>query len=209
MLLLGSAGNTPATEDRIEGITRLEKLVFLLHRETPVGELISEDPDFKPYNFGPFSKKLYEAIDILRMAGLVTEQSSSATTPDDLWESEEVVGVESSDPYATRDISLTDEGKRYYTALMADLPGLAQSTSAYLGLGTPFFIAGIAVGWRAGSLKTTLFAQWDGPATLARNGLSEKAGRLLVTIQEQIGGTAVEGGAIEFDPLRVKNDPVS
>lgn len=76
-----------------------------------------------------------------------------------------------------------------------------------LALGTSFFLAGLAVGWRSASLRTTLFAQWDGPAALARNGLSEKAGKLLVTIQKQIGGTAVEGGAIEFDPLRVKNDP--
>lgn len=122
VLLLGAPGNTPATKDRIEGITRLEKLVFLLQEETPVGELISEDPGFEPYNFGPFSKKVYEAIDLLRMAGLVTESSSSASTPDDLWESEEVVGVESSDPYATRNISLTEDGKRYYAALVADLP---------------------------------------------------------------------------------------
>jgi uncharacterized protein len=122
VLLLGAPGSSPSTKDRIEGITRLEKLVFLLQRETPVGEMLSEDPGFEPYNFGPFSRKVYEAIDLLRSADLVTEQSASASTPDDLWESEAVVGIETPDPYATRNISLTDEGRKYYDALVADLP---------------------------------------------------------------------------------------
>jgi hypothetical protein len=108
VLILGAPGGLPAHEGRIDGITRLEKLVFLLEQESSLGKLLSESPDFKPYNFGPFSAKVYAAIDTLVLAGL--------------WESEAVVGIEPSDAYATRNVSLTQRGQRYYKALIRDLP---------------------------------------------------------------------------------------
>jgi hypothetical protein len=122
VLLLGAPGGTTLARGRIEGITRLEKLVFLLQAETELGKLMSEDPEFKPYNFGPFSAKVYEAIDMLVLAGLATDSSSFAASPDDSWESEEVIGMEAPDPYATRNLTLTETGLRYYQALLDELP---------------------------------------------------------------------------------------
>jgi len=122
VLILGAPGGLKANQGRIEGITRLEKLVFLLEQESSLGGLLSENPDFKPYNFGPFSAKVYAAIDTLVLAGLAEDSTSAASTPDDLWESEAVVGIEPSDAYATRNVSLTQKGQRYYKALIRDLP---------------------------------------------------------------------------------------
>lgn len=55
----------------LNGITRLEKLVFLLEKETSfsgIGDLFK----FTAYNFGPFSKDVYESIDFLESCNLIT-----------------------------------------------------------------------------------------------------------------------------------------
>lgn len=55
----------------LNGITRLEKLIFLLIRETEF-EGIAQFFVFKPHNFGPFSKEVYEAVDFLASCELIT-----------------------------------------------------------------------------------------------------------------------------------------
>ena len=54
VLLLGAPTTNRFLQNRIDGITRLEKLVFLIERESSLSELITEDSNFIPYNFGPF-----------------------------------------------------------------------------------------------------------------------------------------------------------
>jgi uncharacterized protein len=49
------------------GATRLEKLIFLLSRDTPMANSF----DFRAYKFGPYSKAVYEAADFLRQVNLV------------------------------------------------------------------------------------------------------------------------------------------
>ncbi len=52
------------------GVTRLEKLVFLLAEEaglTDIGQMFA----FRAYKFGPYSKGVYEAADFLQSADLV------------------------------------------------------------------------------------------------------------------------------------------
>jgi hypothetical protein len=127
ILILGAPGGLQGSQGRIEGITRLEKLVFLLEQETDTGKLLSEDPAFRPHHFGPFSAKVYEAIDTLVLAGLVEDSSSPSQTPDDSWESEVVVGLEPADPYATRNVALTATGHRYYEALLKEIPAATET----------------------------------------------------------------------------------
>lgn len=57
VLLLGAPSDRSKTADRIEGITRLEKLLFLLNQEADVSDLLTEDPEFHSHNFGQFSAK--------------------------------------------------------------------------------------------------------------------------------------------------------
>jgi uncharacterized protein len=129
VLLLGAPSESLALRGRIEGITRLEKLIFLLENETDLQELLDETAGFEAHNFGPFSSKIYQAVDTLTAAGLVEDSAELASSSEDSWESEEVVGTRPADPYATRNFTLTERGRRYYEALVNELP---QSTQKML-----------------------------------------------------------------------------
>lgn len=122
VLLLGAPARSPALRDRIEGITRLEKLVFLLEQETNLGELLTERPEFVAHNFGPFSAKVYQAVETLEAADLITDSAALSPTEEDSWESDQIIGEEPATSYTTRDFELTDLGRQYYRALIEELP---------------------------------------------------------------------------------------
>ena len=70
VLLLGA---TP--DNAVKGITPLEKMIFVLERETPVGELLTEESEYQPYRFGqklttacphPFSRAEFAHLLIVR-----------------------------------------------------------------------------------------------------------------------------------------------
>ncbi|WP_257300786.1 helix-turn-helix transcriptional regulator [Haloarchaeobius sp. FL176] len=64
-----------ACEDNcVEGRTRLQKLVFLMEQELNevlTASLDSSDYNFIPYDYGPFSKELYDDLDSLEEDGLI------------------------------------------------------------------------------------------------------------------------------------------
>ena len=122
VLLLGAPSKAPALQNQIEGVTRLEKLIFLLMQETPIGDQLIEDPGFEPHNFGPFSAKVYQAVDVLVAYGLLQDSAELSPSTEDSWETEEVVGTVQANPYATRNFTLTERGRKYYEALIRDLP---------------------------------------------------------------------------------------
>ncbi len=70
ILLLLEANERLLHKDAISGITRLEKLLFLLKNETDF-EGIASFFVFEPHNFGPFSKEVYEAVDFLEGCELI------------------------------------------------------------------------------------------------------------------------------------------
>jgi uncharacterized protein len=124
VLLLGAPTRAKSLKDRIEGVTRLEKLVFLLQHETQLGKQLGVDADFTGHNFGPFSAKIYQAVELLNAAQIIQDSANIAPTDDDAWENDNVIYGESdlSDRYSTRNFSLTERGRRYYQALIKDLP---------------------------------------------------------------------------------------
>lgn len=130
VLLLGAPSESAALRDRIEGITRLEKLIFLLENETDLQNLLDEAAGFEAHNFGPFSSKIYQAVDTLAAAGLLEDSAELASSSEDFWEAEEVVGSKPADPYATRNFALTERGRRYYEALIKELPQSAEKSLA-------------------------------------------------------------------------------
>lgn len=71
-LALASVGD----EEPIEGRTRLQKMVFVVQRELAKEEDLREDQqyDFFPYDYGPFSKELADAIDEMIEEGLLDEE---------------------------------------------------------------------------------------------------------------------------------------
>lgn len=122
VLLLGAPARSPALRDRVEGITRLEKLVFLLENETDLDQLLTETADFVGHNFGPFSVKVYQAVETLEAAGLLTDSASVSPTEEDSWEIDNLIGESEASAYTTRDFELTDLGRQYYAAVLAELP---------------------------------------------------------------------------------------
>ena len=131
VMILGAPSDAPTLQGRVEGITRLEKLVFLLQKESEIGSLLTEDPDYRPDNFGPFSVKVYQAVETLAAANLVMDSSELSQSTEDMWESSQIVGTES-DPYATRNFSLTQRGEKYYRALINELPEDTENKLAQL-----------------------------------------------------------------------------
>ncbi|OIQ82043.1 hypothetical protein GALL_361760 [mine drainage metagenome] len=113
-------------EGEIQGITRLEKLVFLLEKETESSKWLDQSAEFKPYNFGPFSEKVYQAVDMLAAAELIEDSYSPASDDTDTWEQRECIGRDNrfgnTDPFTTRNFRLTERGKRYFEALSKELP---------------------------------------------------------------------------------------
>ena len=127
VLILGAPSDAPALQGRIEGITRLEKLVFLLQKESEIGSLLTEDPEYRADNFGPFSVKVYQAVETLAAAELINDSADLSQSTEDAWETGELVGTEP-DPYATRNVTLTSRGKKYYRALINELSSDAEKS---------------------------------------------------------------------------------
>jgi hypothetical protein len=70
LLLILDANERLFKRRAFNGVTRLEKLVFLLGYEADVPEVESLF-SFRKYKFGPFSKALYEASEFLQSSELV------------------------------------------------------------------------------------------------------------------------------------------
>ena len=126
VLLLGAPGGKERP-GYLEGVTRLEKLIFLLERETPARDWMTEKADFRSYRFGPFSSKIYEAADTLAAAGIIKDSAKTADDVEDRWESVTALVDEADvDPYTARTFELTDRGKKYYDVLVDELPANAE-----------------------------------------------------------------------------------
>lgn len=74
LLLLRAPTKVRSARDRIEGITRLEKLLYLAERETEIPAHVESRFTFKAYHYGPYSKEVYEAVDLLEEAQLLKEE---------------------------------------------------------------------------------------------------------------------------------------
>jgi hypothetical protein len=120
VLLLGAESRVPSLSGRLEGITRLEKLVFLLEKESKLRDLLDEELEFHAYDFGPFSSKIYQAVDVLEAAGLIQDNIRYSGGADDTWETVHIVGEDA--PYSTREFVLTDLGRKYFAALLQEIP---------------------------------------------------------------------------------------
>ena len=70
ILLLLEANEKILGKRAMGGVTRLEKLLFLLQKETNF-EKMGSFYKFTAHNFGPFSKDVYEALDFLEGCELI------------------------------------------------------------------------------------------------------------------------------------------
>ena len=89
LILLLLAAPTRWAQDRINGITRLEKLLFLIDKECKHDVAIAGSFEFVAYHYGPYSREVYEAVELLEEAELI--QESRAFTDSDLDRAEELL----------------------------------------------------------------------------------------------------------------------
>lgn len=95
LLLLYVPGKSAEINEPISGRTRLVKMIFLFRNEIfpsfKKGNIdISLDRfyDFSPYDYGPFSKDVYDDINFFQLKGFVESTPSDETVPEAIAEYE-------------------------------------------------------------------------------------------------------------------------
>jgi hypothetical protein len=135
VLLLLGISPTGELSEGIGGITRLQKLLFLLEREQDLVPLECGF-DFAAYKAGPYSSRLYDDLEFLENLGLIESQiAAEATTAEaaevDLLNFDELMGdsadvsgatpadgLGAADAYEERRFQITEEGRKHITSLI-------------------------------------------------------------------------------------------
>jgi uncharacterized protein len=116
VLLLLLLAMSDKSKQRVASITRIEKLMFLLQKETVFSGALHEKFAFKPWKFGPFSQGIYEDLDLLISARLVDVEERELANYVEYTEQNELsdnpLGSEPGEPVVERVFSLTDRGKK-------------------------------------------------------------------------------------------------
>ncbi len=86
LVLLYAKGVSGEKCEPIEGITRLQKFVFLLNQGRLPGEVveIAKEYGYQPYKMGPYSDELRDDVETLISLGLVKTEKLTYWIPDDL-----------------------------------------------------------------------------------------------------------------------------
>jgi len=128
ILLLLRAGETSTSSGHINGITRLEKLLFLATKEQGIDKLVVDPFVFRPYHYGPYSKEVYEAVELLEEAGLVQEERFLGENQLD--EAEELALDVSEELGVERRFRLTPAGEKVADLLASRTPEAFESLSS-------------------------------------------------------------------------------
>lgn len=99
--------------EEIEGITKVQKLLFIIEEETLFGEKYGReiDFDFNPYKMGPFSPKVYDEVSLLLNMNAI-EKEELDKSHSDAWEFEDYTKQKSSNELAGQRFIITQKGKK-------------------------------------------------------------------------------------------------
>ena len=115
LLLLSAPTSDEAQRFRCNGITRLEKLLFLVEEETDFADHVAVELfTFKPYHYGPYSREVYDAVDLLQALRLLEQRQVDVATGLDLGEESEALDefdINRDDRYVERQLVLTQDGR--------------------------------------------------------------------------------------------------
>lgn len=115
LLLLAAETSNPKQRFRCDGITRLEKLVFLLKQETDFDNEVSDPFTFEAYHYGPYSREIYDAVDFLKAMQLMSERQVDVNSGLDVGEEVEALdpydALGEEDRYIERQLELTEDGR--------------------------------------------------------------------------------------------------
>jgi predicted DNA binding CopG/RHH family protein len=102
VLLLHSPGRKG--DDAIVGMTRLQKLLFVIEQK-----LAADHPRFYAYNFGPYSDEIPDVVDALKLAGFLSgSEGVKAALPS--FEEMVATAEERSGPRVNEDFALSERG---------------------------------------------------------------------------------------------------
>ena len=82
LLMLGTGKDETDIANGINGITRLQKFLFLLENENYI-EKIDDGYQFKPYKARPYSPTLYDDLEFLENLGLIKAEPSGVATEEE------------------------------------------------------------------------------------------------------------------------------
>lgn len=135
VLLLLGIGTPNDVGGGIGGITRLQKLLFLLEEEEDL-RLKKDGFEFAAYKAGPYSARLYDDLEFLENLGMIqSEVAGEATEPEasevDLLTFDELIGdgaehtdggdadgIGAADAYQERRYTLTEKGRKRVARLI-------------------------------------------------------------------------------------------
>jgi uncharacterized protein len=123
LLMLAAPTEVETVRGRVFGITRLEKLLYLADIETKAQDKVSEPLVFQPYHYGPYSKEVYEAVELLERVGLLREERAVGKTLDEM---EEIATDATDETRIERRFFLTEEGASVATLLTSQHPDVVQ-----------------------------------------------------------------------------------
>ena len=117
LLVLAAPTVCAAAAGRVDTVTRLEKLLFLV-TERCAPDIAAEPLRFEPWDYGPYSRDVYEAVLLLEHAGLIREDR--VLCGDDLDRAEELLWADTTNELGyERRLSLTDDGAKVAAVLAA------------------------------------------------------------------------------------------
>ena len=167
LLLLAAPTNWQQATNRINGITRLEKLLFLIDKECPNLHPLANAFEFIPYHYGPYSKEIYEAVELLEEAGLL-EEHRKINDPELDWAEELLYSDMTTEISYERQFILTDDGKSVADYLSHSHPHLQPQLSKikdrYAGLTLHDLIFHVYTDYPASTEKSVIRDKIVGPS---------------------------------------------
>ncbi|MDO9537922.1 MAG: hypothetical protein Q7J68_06350 [Thermoplasmata archaeon] len=79
VLLCYAKGNSGKQNEEIYGITRMEKLMYLLLREGGFESILSKEINYEAYDFGPYSSEVYDLLESLKGMAIVEVRKQKIT----------------------------------------------------------------------------------------------------------------------------------
>jgi uncharacterized protein YwgA len=148
LLLLYLPGAKGKNAEPISGRTRLMKLLYLLSRNQGIDKILEIRNYYKyeAYDYGPFSKDVFEDVEFLRNVGLIESNPEETSNPIDRWEDYQLILESVGDPekeefetpYQEELFTLTEKGinfveKRLLPSLSEDVKNKILSIKANEG----------------------------------------------------------------------------
>lgn len=113
----------------VSGITRFQKLLYLIAKEDAAKNIPKETFDFVPYKMGPYSSKLYDDLEMMENLGLIESSPVSNPTAEELVEGslsfDDLMGDDSdssdaADSVEEKQYRLTEKGVAYAKEILAN-----------------------------------------------------------------------------------------